>query len=426
MSGAAQTTPPRVSSGELVAIVASLMALNALAIDVMLPALGAIARDFSVAHPNDQQLVVVAYILGFGVPQLVWGPLSDRFGRRPIIFVSLIGYSLTGLLTVAAGSFEVLLAMRFLQGVFAAGCRVVSVAVVRDRYAGQGMARIMSLVLTVFMVVPITAPMLGQAVLYVAPWEAIFVVLASAGLAMTGWTFVRLRETRLPEERTAFSVRAIAASYREVLRSRVTFGYMLASGILFAALFSFISACEQIFREVFDQGETFALWFAGVALALSAANFANARLVRRFGMRRLSQGALIAFTLLSVALLGVMHVFGERLALFYPMFALIFALFGLIGANFSALAMEPLGRIAGTASAAYGFATSTISGLIGGLIARAYDGTTRPLLLGYAVLGSVCFVLVMITERGRLFARDAEAAPRGAPAALEPSSQPAE
>lgn len=387
-------------------MVASLMALNALAIDVMLPALGPIAREFAVTHPNDQQLVIVAYIVGFGAPQLVWGPLSDRFGRRRVLFVSLVGYSLMGASALAASSFATLLAARFAQGVFAAGCRVIAVAVVRDLYAGSSMARIMSLVMTVFMVVPITAPMLGQLVLYLGPWEAIFGVLAGVGAAMLLWVWARLDETLPEEERSPLALRSIARSYAQVLRTRTTFGYMLASGVLFAALFSFLSASEQIFREVFDQADTFVFWFAGIALTMSVANYANSRLVKRFGMRRLSHGALVAFTALSLVLLGLMNTFGEHLALFFPVFATIFALFGLIGANFNALAMEPLGKIAGTASAAYGFATTTIAGGIGGLIGRAYDGSTQPILLGYAGLGFTCLIIVAVTERGRLFGAD--------------------
>jgi len=410
----------KASTPELVAMVASLMALNALAIDVMLPALGPIARDFAVAHPNDQQLVVVAYIVGFGAPQLAWGPLSDRFGRRRVLFVSLVGYALMGASALLATSFATLLAARFAQGVFAAGCRVIAVAVVRDLYAGQGMARIMSLVMTVFMVVPITAPMIGQLVLYLGPWEAIFGVLAAVGGIMLLWVWARLDETLAEAERSPLDLRAIARSYGTVLRSRPTFGYMLASGVLFAALFSFLSASEQIFREVFGQGDTFVYWFAGIAAVLSIANYTNSRLVRRFGMRRLSHGALVAFTTLALVLLGLMNVFGERLAIFFPVFATLFALFGLIGANFNALAMEPLGKIAGTASAAYGFATTTLAGGIGGLIGRAYDGSTQPLLLGYAGLGVTCLVIVAMTERGRLFAADpppAVSAPRDGRAA---------
>ena len=268
------------------------------------------------------------------------------------------------------------------------------------------MARIMSLVMTVFMVIPITAPALGQVVLLVAPWEAIFAVLASAGFAMLLWTSFRLKETRPPGAQTPLRLREIAAAYALVIKTRTTFGYMLASGVIFAALFAFISTSEQIFREVFHEEETFVLWFGGISLALSAANLLNARLVRRYGMRRLSHGALVGFTALALVLLVSMSAFGERVSIFFPLFASLFALFGLIGANFNALALEPLGRIAGTASAAHGFATTTVSGLIGGLIGRAYDGTTRPLLIGFVVLGFACLVIVAVTERGRLFSEN--------------------
>jgi len=387
-------------------MVAGLMALNALAIDVMLPALSEIATDLGVTNANDQQLVIVAYIIGFGAPQLVFGPLADRVGRRPVLFSSLVGYSVTGLACVAAGSFEQLLFLRFVQGMFASGCRVVAVTVVRDLFAGPRMARIMSLVMTVFMVVPIIAPAIGQGVLLVAPWQWCFVVLGFAGAGMFIWTWFRLPETLPRERRSGRGVREVLGAYGMVLRHRATFGYMVASGVIFGALFAFISASEQIFRDVFHQGESFALWFAGVALALALTNFANSRLVGRFGMRRLSHLALVSFIAVSAALFATMALAGEHLLLFYPLFALAFALFGLIGANFNAIAMEPLGRIAGTASAAYGFATTTVSGVLGGLIARAFDGSTLPVLAGYVGLGLVALAAVATAERGKLFQKD--------------------
>lgn len=395
--------PSKIPVPELVVMAASLMALNALAIDVMLPALGLIAEDLNVASENDRQLVVVSYVLGFGAPQLAFGPLADRFGRRPVLFVALAGYTVAGLACALAPTFTALLVLRFVQGVFASGCRVIAVAVVRDLFKGRGMARIMSLVMTVFMVVPILAPGLGQVVLWLAPWRWTFGVLGIAGLTMFVWTFIRLRESLPPEARRKAGMAEVVGAFRVVLRSRVTLGYMLASGTVFAALFAFISSCEQIFREVFDQEETFALWFAGIALALSAANFANSRLVGRFGMQRISHLALVGFTVMSGVLFGLTRMYGDHLALFVPLFALIFAQFGLIGANFNALAMEPLGKVAGTASAVYGFSTTTLSGFVGGFIGRQYDGTTEPILLGYVALGLVAIGIVAVVERGRLF-----------------------
>jgi len=384
-------------------MVAGLMSLNALAIDVMLPAMGAVATDLGVSNPNDQQLVILTYVLGFGSPQLVFGPVADRYGRRPTLIVALVGYTIAGFACMAAPSFEVLLGLRFLHGVFAAGCRVVAVTLVRDLFAGRGMAKIMSLVMTVFMVVPIVAPAIGQGILLVAHWRWCFGVLGIASVVMLGWTLVRLPETLNATQRQPLGLRQSLRAYAAVLRSRPTFGYMLGSGIIFGALFAFLSASEQIFREVFDRGDTFVLWFAAVALALALTNFANSRLVTRFGMRRLSHIALVGFTGVAALLLGLTSAFGENFAFFLPLFALCFAFFGLIGANFNALAMEPLGRIAGTASAAYGFATTTLSAVLGAFIGRAYDGSTQPLMIGFVTLGLGSLIAIAVTERGRLF-----------------------
>ncbi|WP_348763308.1 MULTISPECIES: multidrug effflux MFS transporter [Hyphomonas] len=396
------------SRTEMVVMVAALMALNALAIDIMLPALGEIASATGLtgASPEDanrQQLIIFAYILGFGAPQLFWGPISDRFGRRMPLFIGLIGYALTAVLCAALRDFHALLAARFLQGVFASGARLVAVSVVRDLYAGRRMAGFMSLVMTIFMIVPMIAPAMGQVVLFIAPWQWIFGVLALFGLALLVWTWFRLPETLPEDSRKPLNLASAFGNYLEVGRSRVTFGYMCASGIIFGALFSFIGSSEQVFRGVFGQEETFAFWFAGIAAALAGANFFNSRFVERVGMRRLSHGAMVVFILMSSALALRTWLFGESLYWFFPMFTLTFACFGMMGANFSALAMEPLGKIAGTASAAYGFATTTVSSLLGMVIGSYYNGTTLPLMLGFVALGVGSLIVVLITEKGKLF-----------------------
>ncbi len=384
-------------------MVAGLMALNALAVDIMLPALGAIAADLGVAQANDRQLVIIVYVLGFGAPQLFFGPVADRFGRRPTLFVALGGYILTGIVCVWAYRFDLLLAARFAQGVFAAGCRVVAVAVVRDATAGPAMARIMSLVMTVFMVVPILAPGLGQLILFVGPWRWCFGALALSGTVMLVWTAARLPESTDAAERSGQTLGQRAAAYLKVIRHRRSMGYMVAGGCVFGALFGFLATSDQIFRDVFHQGDTFALWFAGVAGAMSVSNLINARLVLDIGTRPLSHGALVAFVVIVSVGLVLTLVFGDRLSIFYPTLILAFMCFGLVGPNFNATAMEPLGRIAGTGAAAFGFVTTTGSGLLGGVIGRAYDGTTVPLFAGYVVLGMAALVVVFVTERGRLF-----------------------
>ena len=389
-------------------MLASCLALNALAIDIMLPSLGRIAEDLLLTDPNDQQLVVIAYVLGFGAPQMVFGPIADRFGRRPVLFVSLAGYIAAGSACAYAPDLTMLLVLRFTQGVFAAGCRVVAIAVVRDRYAGSAMARTMSLILTVFMVVPILAPAIGQAITLAAGWRACFYFLSLAGAALFAWSFLRLEESLPVEKRRPLSLRSALGAYANVFRERQTLGYMLGAGVFFGALFAFLSSAEQIFREVFGLGDTFAYWFAGVAIALSVVNFANSRLVMRYGMRRLSHAALFVFCII-VTLLLVVTQLTSSFAVFYPLFALMFGFFGLIGANFNAIAMQAQGSAAGSASAAYGFSTTTLAALIGGYIGRHYDGTTTPLLVGYLGIGVLTLVIVAITERGRLFGRDPSA-----------------
>lgn len=389
-------------------MVAGLMALNALAIDIMLPALNEIAHAVGltaegVESDNRQQLIIFSYILGFGAPQILWGPITDRFGRRGPLFVSLVGYILMAALCITLREFHALLAARFIQGVFSSGARLVAVSIVRDLFAGRQMARFMSLVMTIFMIVPIIAPAVGQAILLVAPWEWIFGALVVFGIAMLGWTWARLPETLPAENRRPLNLGNALGAYAQVIRTPITFGYMCASGIVFGALFSFIATSEQVFREVFHRGEDFVLWFSGIAGILAVANFTNSRLVEKIGMRRISHAALLMFTALSALSALLTSLMGENLLWFYPLFILTFACFGLLGSNFSALAMEPLGSIAGTASAAYGFATTTVSSLIGMLIGSQYNGTTIPLMLGFVALGISSLTIILVTEKGKLF-----------------------
>ena len=388
---------------ELVIMVAALMSLNALAIDIMLPALSNISDHYNLARDNDQQLVIFAYIAGFGAPQLVFGPISDRYGRKGLLRICLIGYAIAGIACIMTTSFVTLLIMRFVQGIFASGVRVIAVSIVRDLLAGRAMARIMSLVMTVFMVVPILAPTIGAGVMLVAPWEWTFALLSIAAMVILLWIQTRLPETLPKEDRQPLNPQQTGRAYWQVLTTRITCGYMCASGVIFGALFAFVAASEQIFTDVFEQHDTFALWFAGVAAALAAANFANSRIVERFGMRRISHSVLILFILLSLTNVVTLYTVGEKLWLFYPMFCLTFGCFGMLGANFTALAMEPQGKIAGTASAAYGFASTTFASLIGYLVAGQFNGTIAPFMWGFVALGVSSLTIIFITERFKLF-----------------------
>lgn len=383
------------------ALIASLMAINALAIDIMLPALPQLGRDLQVQDANHVQYVVIAYVLGLGFAQLFFGPISDRFGRRRPLLVSLVGYALFGLACVFATSFELLVLARALQGVAAAGARVISMSIVRDMHSGRQMARVMSLVMMVFMAVPMLAPNLGQVVLWVGPWPWVFVVLVVVGLGLTVWVATRLPETLPEHQRRPLQHRALAAAFVEVITTRVSVGYVLGSGVVFGALFAFVSASEQIY-SAYGRRETFTLFFATGAGSLMVGAFLNSRLVVRFGMRRLSHAALLGFIVINVAQRLTLGPGVEQFWLFHIGIMLSFLCFAFIGANFNALALEPLGHLAGTASAFLGFMSTFAAGLLGAALGQRFDGTPLPIIEGFAALGVASLLIVTFTEKGRL------------------------
>ncbi len=391
------------STPELVAMVASLSALNALAIDIMLPALPQIGASFQLANDNDRQLVVIAYVALFGISQLIYGPLADAFGRRSVLIYALGIYIAGSILCVIAPSFELFLAARAMQGVGAAATRVIATAVVRDLTEGRRMAQVMSMAMTVFMIVPIIAPGIGQLILFVAPWRWIFAALLIYAVLVLIWTFVRLPETLKPENRQKFNAPAIAAAYLSVLRQRQTVGYMIASTFVTACLFGYITSSEQLFVDVYGLGPAFPIAFGSIAIAISAGTFLNSRLVMRHGMRRLSHVMTIGFTVSALVLAALTQLGLASFWVFTCMAALTFAMFGLMASNFNALAMEPVGRVAGSASAIFGAVTATGGAILGALIARAFDGTATPFAIGLAAAGAATMLAVLWTERGRLF-----------------------
>ena len=387
---------------EFVCMVAALMALNAFAIDIMLPAMGVIADYYQVTG-NQQQWLLYSFMIGFSAPQLIFGPITDRFGRRTLLRICIAVYVVFAFMCMATQSFYILCLVRFLQGIFASGIRVMAVSIVRDVTAGRAMARIMSLVMTVFMIIPIIAPAIGQGVMIVAGWKWMFGVLGVAGLIILVWVHFRLPETLKQENQQELNISKALNGFWQVLTTRVTLGYMAASGVIYGALFAFIAAAEQIFEDVFHAGDRFALWFAIIAGTLAVGNFVNSRVVERYGMRRMSHGILLAFIGFSIANYIILQTAGEKLIYFLPLFALIFGCFGMLGANFSAIAMEPQGKIAGTASALYGFSTTGVAIMFGYFVSSQFNGTVSPIVLGFVVLGILSLIIVLITERGKLF-----------------------
>ena len=388
---------------EFVAMMASIFGLQALGIDVMLPALEFVAEHYALEKENDQQLIIFAFLLGFGFPQLIFGPLSDRLGRKVLLQFSLIGYFITGFACMIAPSFGSLLVFRLMQGICCAGTRVSAGAIIRDLTKGRAMASILSLVYTVFMIVPILAPAIGTAILSVLHWKWVFGVLGIFSAPVFIWVQLRLPETLAEEDKRPFSIQQVGGGFKMLLSHRITAGYMLASGIIFGCLFAFIGASEQVFDDVFGRGDQFYLYFGGVAGLLAVMNYFNSRVVGRFGMRRISHVVVLLFIALSLANLLYMQFVGQNFWVFYILFVFTFGCFGMMGANFSSLALEYMGHIAGTANAVYGFVTLTLSSFIGFMVARSFDGTVRPLLIAYVLLGIASLCVILITERGRLF-----------------------
>ncbi len=386
-----------------VAMMAALMATNALAIDAMLPALPQIGDALGIVAANDRQWIVTAYLLGFGVAQIVYGTLSDRFGRKPVLTGGLSIYVAASIAASFAGTFEAMMLARVLQGVGAAGSRVLVVSIVRDCYSGRDMARVMSLAMIVFLAVPILAPSVGQAILWVAPWRWIFGVLTVFGAAVLLWASLRLPETQHPEDRKPIELATIVAAFRTTLTTRIAVGYMLAMAFILGGLFGFINSAQQVFGDVFKSLELFTTIFALIAGCMAVASLLNARIVVGLGMRRVSHGALLGYIVLT-GLHALLAATGhEQLWLFAVLQGATMFCFGLIAPNFGAMAMDPLGHVAGTASSVQGFVTTVIGALLGFYIGQHFDGTVVPLTLGFAICGLLALAMVLIAERGRLF-----------------------
>lgn len=388
---------------EFVALIAMMMALNALAIDMMLPALPAIGDALGVVTENSRQWVITAYLLGFGVAQLVYGPLADRYGRKPVLMAGLSIYVLFSTLAAFAPSFELLIAARVATGLGAAALRVLAVSIVRDRYSGRTMARVMSLSFLVFLGVPVLAPAFGQLILTVAPWPWIFGVLAVAGSAFLVWAALRLPETLHPENRMPIRVGRIASAFREAVSHRQAIGYTLAMTCITGSLFGFLNSSQQIFFDVFNEPERFTAVFAAIAGTIAVASLLNARLVERLGSRLISHAALLGFIAMSAIHAAVALAGHETIWTFAVLQALTMFCFGLIVGNFGAMAMEPMGHIAGTASSAQGFISTTFGASLGFLIGQQFNGSAAPMTIGFVALGLTALVCVLFAERWRLF-----------------------
>ena len=392
-----------ISRVEFIVLVAALMALNALAIDVMLPALPYMGEALGVSHENERQFVVGAYMLGFGMAQLVFGPITDRFGRRAPLFVGLAIYLFCAFAATFAPTFGILLALRFTQGLGAAGTRVIATAVVRDKFSGREMAEVMSLTFMIFMAIPIVAPGIGQVILLTGPWHYIFLFMSGLAAVVLLWAFLRLPETLRPEYRRPLRLTVIVEGFRLVFTNRVAFFYGLSGMFLFGAMFGFIVSSQQIFVGIYGLGSLFPLAFAAMAGFMAVSSFINSRIVKRFGMRRLSHTAILVYTGCTSILL-ILSVMGPvPFWLFFGLLMIIQIAFGNAASNMNSLSMEPLGPVAGTAASVFGFMQTVGGAVLGTYIGQHFNGTLTPNATGYVVMGVLVLCCVLIAEKGRLF-----------------------
>ncbi len=390
---------------ETIAMMALVMALQALAVDAMLPALGFIAGDLGVTDPNRRQLVIGAFMLASGFASLFPGSLADRYGRRPVLLSCIGLYIVFSIGCALVTSFDALLVMRVLQAIGCGGLAVLPGAIIRDRFSGDQMAKQMSIISVVFLVVPMLAPSIGQIVLLFAGWRWIFVFLAAMAVIMGTWVFIRLPETLNPEYRQPIRPMAIAVNMAGAATNRSAIGYVLGGAMTFGGLIGYVNCSQQLVAEHFGAGETFPLLFGLSALMMAMANFSNSRIVERFGARRVSHTAVLAFIAVSAVQVWFASGTGQTLWQFMPLMIMNMVLIGFIGANFGSIALQPFASTAGSASSMHAFLRMVIGSVIGIAVGQAYNDTALPLAIALLVSGLLSLSLVLFSEKGKLFRR---------------------
>jgi DHA1 family bicyclomycin/chloramphenicol resistance-like MFS transporter len=383
---------PTLRGPEFIALAAFMMSVFALSIDITIPALALIGRDLAVANANDAQYVVSVLVLGMALGQIFYGPLSDSIGRKPSIYVGLALFAAGSIVSMMATDFPTMLAGRLMQGLGAAGPRIVVMALVRDQFNGPAMARIMSLVITVFVAVPMVAPFIGQGILFIATWRAVFVLLLVSSLVVLVWFAIRQPETLTPEARRPFRLGPIVSAAREVLASRPALAYTTAAGFAFGSIFGYINSAQQIFQDLYRVGDYFPLYFSSLTVAVGAATLSNARLVATVDMHRLCSYSAWAQAVLSIVYFVVAWLCAGVPPLWATMayLAAIFYCLGILFGNLNALAMAPMGHIAGIAASVIGTLSWLLTVILGTLIGQSFDGTLLPLVGGFALLSLAC------------------------------------
>jgi len=397
---------PHKNRTEFILLIALLMALNAVAIDIMLPALPVIGTELGATNENDQQLMLTLYLAGFGISQLFYGPLSDAIGRRPVVFIGTGLFLIPVALAPFSPDFSFLLMLRFMQGVGAGASRVMSTAIVRDSYEGRAMAEIMSLTMMIFLAMPIIAPSLGQAIILVTTWHFTFLFMALMAVITLVWAYFRLPETLLSADRRPFSVLTVINNFKIVLSNKYSVSLTLANMLLFGTLLGFLGISPLIYLNIYDLGPIYPLMIALTASNLAIASLINSRIVGRFGPERIALVAAMSF----VAIAAIWSLLAWQMTvlppwLFVAIHQPLMLCFGFAGTNSISAAMQPLGKVAGTASSTVGFFQTAGGAIIGAAIGYAYNGSILPVTLGFFICGCLAAALMLFAR----FVRVAEA-----------------
>lgn len=386
---------------EFTVLMALLMSIGAISIDALLPALSQAAQDLHLSNPNHAQYLIGFIFVGMAFGQLVAGPLSDALGRKKVLYGGIAIYLLGTVLAYSAQTLPIMLIGRVIQGLGVAGPYISAISIVRDKYSGREMARLMSLVMMIFITVPAIAPSLGQAIMLGFDWRAIYILYFIYALVIVIWIFFRLEETLPKEKRSQLHFPNVMQAFKEVLTHPVTFSYMICMGLCFGAFFGYLISCQQIFQDQFGVGESFSLYFGALAIVMGGSSFVNSRYVKRLGMHYISVRSFSVIIVVSAIFLAMHIVVPITLPLFMVFAAVTLFCFGLIFGNMNALAMEPMGHIAGSAAALIGFITNLMSMSLGSFIGQLYNGTLVPIVAGFIVLSAISMCILYYADGKR-------------------------
>lgn len=385
---------------EFIVLMALIMSLTALAIDSILPALSIIGDDFQLSQSKDTQLIIVVLFLGMAFGQFFYGPLADSIGRKPSIYTGIGIFLIGSLLSIYAHDLNTMLIGRFLQGLGTASTRIVTMAMIRDSFNGHHMARMMSFMMSIFVIIPIIAPTIGYWILTLSHWRMIYIVTAFYSLIILIWFAIRQQETLKPQYQQSFNFKIIWKNSITIFKYKSVMGYTIMSGLIFGAFLAYLSSSQYIFQTIYKTGSNFPYYFAALALSLGIASFINAKWVLRFGPKLITHYALTSVVIISAFALLVIYISGLPLNLNEGMvyFATLFFLIGLLFGNINALAMEPIGHLAGVGSGIIGSLSTFISIPLANVIGTSMDHNLNNLIWGFLACSFISVVILLFIK----------------------------